>query len=493
MTRALLANMAVTTLSAAITDPAATTFTVVSATGFPPVTTASGNYFYCMLLDGAQLAEHVKVTDITGLVFTCIRAQDNSTARTFASGASVSIRLIAAVMAEFQDIDNKDKSGGYPGLIGQAVKIWNSAKSFYSTLSFTGTANRSHVLPDKPGTIAMTSDIPALGTGIATALAINAGSAGAPVLQGGAASISTLATAGGVTNVGGRSSFAASSEAYVIGARYVSTGGSVFFGATDGTANPGGQISNNGGGTMIAWTNAGALSIPNGGLSVVGGALFGNFATAGTTVQIESSTTATLQLLEAATSYGFSIKNLWGGGGLSIVRHNGDLTGVEVLNISRGTGVFTIPALVDLSGASAGQIKFPATQNASSNVHTLDDYDEYTSASAACTGAITTMVAWKLTKVGNVVTLTLPGVEGTASANTNFIFGTYIPAKYRPTENIRVCVAAVDNNVNLSAPAILITTSSGAIEIIKEATFSVNFTAGGVAGLPASVTVSWTI
>lgn len=96
--------MAVTTLSAAITSAGAATFSVVSATGFPPVTTASGNYFYCTLLDGAQIAEHVKVTDITGLVFTCVRAQDNSTARTFASGASVSIRNIAAVMAEFATI-----------------------------------------------------------------------------------------------------------------------------------------------------------------------------------------------------------------------------------------------------------------------------------------------------------------------------------------------------------------------------------------------------
>jgi len=32
-------------------------------------------------------------------------------------------------------------------------------------------------------------------------------------------------------------------------------------------------------------------------------------------------------------------------------------------------------ALLDISGASAGQIKFPATQNASSNANTLDDYE----------------------------------------------------------------------------------------------------------------------
>jgi hypothetical protein len=39
------------------------------------------------------------------------------------------------------------------------------------------------------------------------------------------------------------------------------------------------------------------------------------------------------------------------------------------------TGTLTVTGLVDLSGSGAGQIKFPATQNPSSNVNTLDDYE----------------------------------------------------------------------------------------------------------------------
>ena len=96
-------------------------------------------------------------------------------------------------------------------------------------------------------------------------------------------------------------------------------------------------------------------------------------------------------------------------------------------------GVFTsltVNGLVDISGASGGQIKFPGTQNASSNVNTLDDYEEYTAASAACTGAITTAAVWKLTKVGNLVTLTLPGVQGAGVAVASFTFGTAIPAAF---------------------------------------------------------------
>jgi hypothetical protein len=42
------------------------------------------------------------------------------------------------------------------------------------------------------------------------------------------------------------------------------------------------------------------------------------------------------------------------------------------------TGIVTSAGLVDLSGAGAGQIKFPSAQNASADVNTLDDYEEGT-------------------------------------------------------------------------------------------------------------------
>lgn len=44
--------------------------------------------------------------------------------------------------------------------------------------------------------------------------------------------------------------------------------------------------------------------------------------------------------------------------------------------ISGTTGTFT--GLLDISAAGAGQIKFPATANLSSNANTLDDYEEGT-------------------------------------------------------------------------------------------------------------------
>jgi len=48
------------------------------------------------------------------------------------------------------------------------------------------------------------------------------------------------------------------------------------------------------------------------------------------------------------------------------------------LTYNKTTDTLTIAGLLDLSGAAAGQIKFPATQNPSSDVNTLDDYEEGT-------------------------------------------------------------------------------------------------------------------
>jgi hypothetical protein len=75
-----------------------------------------------------------------------------------------------------------------------------------------------------------------------------------------------------LTVTGGRTFLAPNGEPYGLGVRYVSSGGAVYFGATDGTATPGAQISGAGGGTLMSWTNAGAASIP-GTLSVGGSAV----------------------------------------------------------------------------------------------------------------------------------------------------------------------------------------------------------------------------
>lgn len=67
------------------------------------------------------------------------------------------------------------------------------------------------------------------------------------------------------------------------------------------------------------------------------------------------------------------------------------------------SGTLTAQGLVDASAAAAGQIKFPATQNASANANTLDDYEEGTwTPSIGGTATYTTQIG-TYTKIGRMV------------------------------------------------------------------------------------------
>ena len=73
--------------------------------------------------------------------------------------------------------------------------------------------------------------------------------------------IGTASPDGKLAVVGGRSYFSAVSEPYAVGARYVSTGGTVYFGATNGTGTPDAQISGAGGGALMTLLNGGNVGI----------------------------------------------------------------------------------------------------------------------------------------------------------------------------------------------------------------------------------------
>lgn len=69
------------------------------------------------------------------------------------------------------------------------------------------------------------------------------------------------------------------------------------------------------------------------------------------------------------------------------------------------TGTATFTGLIDASGASAGQLSFPATQNASAGANVLDDYEEGTWTPSLGGTATYTAQIGKYTKVGNKVTV----------------------------------------------------------------------------------------
>ncbi len=90
----LFKNNAETTLSSGIND-AVTTVPVTSAAVFP--TPNANNVFFATIDDGTNI-ETVKVTAISSNDLTVVRAQDNTSAAAFGSGAKIELRLNAKVL-----------------------------------------------------------------------------------------------------------------------------------------------------------------------------------------------------------------------------------------------------------------------------------------------------------------------------------------------------------------------------------------------------------
>ena len=106
----VLANNASTTLASGVND-SATSISVSSATGFPSI---SGSQFFYVTLDDATNVEIVKVTGVSGTTFTIVRAQDDTSASAFSTGAAVAMRITKLVLK-----DNKTTTLG--ALAGQTI------------------------------------------------------------------------------------------------------------------------------------------------------------------------------------------------------------------------------------------------------------------------------------------------------------------------------------------------------------------------------------
>ncbi|MGN7710758.1 hypothetical protein [Agrobacterium radiobacter] len=92
-----LANNAVSTLAASITDSAtALSIQVADAGKFPVL--EEGDWHPATLIDAANNMEIVRVTARAGNVLTIARAQEGTTAKAFTSGARVDLRVTAGVI-----------------------------------------------------------------------------------------------------------------------------------------------------------------------------------------------------------------------------------------------------------------------------------------------------------------------------------------------------------------------------------------------------------
>lgn len=126
----------------------------------------------------------------------------------------------------------------------------------------------------------------------------------------------------------------------------------------------------------------------------------------------------TLNFGGASSGYGFdatiniTVGSLLLPSGGAISWSGGDITITHSTNLLAFAGAasgYTFDALLDLSAAAAGQIKFPASQNASANPNTLDDYEEGTwtpTLTAATVGDLSVVYAVRtgnVTKIGRLV------------------------------------------------------------------------------------------
>lgn len=103
---------------------------------------------------------------------------------------------------------------------------------------------------------------------------------------------------------------------------------------------------------------------------------------------------------------------------------NSTINGSSVGGTTAAAGEFTTLSASGLISADGGQIKFPATQAASSNANTLDDYEEVPSTATSASpqgGAFTATASYKGTKVGNLVSVEVSCVISNVGTGTGVI------------------------------------------------------------------------
>lgn len=155
----------------------------------------------------------------------------------------------------------------------------------------------------------------------------------------------------------------------------------------------------------------------------------------------------------------------------------------SVLNSGTSTQVANLGAITVAGQVTTGQLSFGASS--------MTVYEEYTAASAACTGAYTALAVWKATREGNGVILSLPAISAALAAGGQpfFSFGTLMPANFRPLTNMAFPVVTDDAGARSTGVILVITT--GEIRVYKNIDTATAFV--GVGGLTYSSSASWVI
>ena len=169
-----------------------------------------------------------------------------------------------------------------------------------------------------------------------------------------------------------------------------------------------------------------------------------------------------------------------------------DSAGALIYTVDGIGGAVTNPVSANISMGGYKLTGLAAGSASTDSVRYSQVFEGVTASEAACTGAITTSVVWRLLKTGNQVTLELPLTQGTASLAPSFAYGVAIPIAYRPTQDLTWTCAMTNNSAAQTDPGVIrITPSTGLIEVFRLGDYTSNFTAGAAAGLTYGTTVGW--
>lgn len=150
---ALFSNTASATLASSIST-SSTSITVSTGLGALFPTVVAGTYFYATLTDSSNNLEIVKVTARAADILTVVRAQEGTAARAYAAADKIELRITAAALGNFVQLDGAQTITG--------VKTFSGANAYGTPTSITLT--NATGLPIATG-------VSGLGTGVATFLA----------------------------------------------------------------------------------------------------------------------------------------------------------------------------------------------------------------------------------------------------------------------------------------------------------------------------------
>lgn len=154
----LVKNNAYSTLASGITN-SATTITLATGTGTRFPAAGGSDYFYATLIDTSNNLEIVKVTARSTDTLTVVRAQDGTSARAYATGDRIELRVVAALLADIRDsITPADNTVSTAKIVNSAVTTAKIADANVTTDKIAAGAVTTTKLADANVTTAKIAD-----------------------------------------------------------------------------------------------------------------------------------------------------------------------------------------------------------------------------------------------------------------------------------------------------------------------------------------------